>query len=81
MDLILSYLLSTLFGQPSRTDYLFPQMKLHSQMARLFQVLLFPRAENMQSCLGLKLGQLSSKTVGSLTSLSLGTRLNLITAA
>ena len=74
-------ILSTLFGQPSRTDCLFPQMKLHGQTARLSQVPLFARAENTQSCLGFKLGQLCSQTVSFLTSLSLGARFNLITAA
>lgn len=74
-------ILSTLFGQPSRTDCLFPQMKLHSQTATLSQVPPFPRAENTQSYMGLKLGLLLSKTVSSLTNPSLGTRLHSITAA
>lgn len=56
-------------------------MKLHSQIVRISQVPPFPRAENMQSCKGLKLGLLPSKIVSSLTNPSLGPRLNLITAA
>lgn len=35
-------------------------MKLHSQTARLSQVPPFPKEENMQSCLSLKLGLLPS---------------------
>ena len=71
-------ILSTVFCQPSRNDFLFLQMKLHSQTVRVSPVLLFPKAKNTQSCRNLKLGPLHSKTVRSLTNPSLGVRLNLI---
>lgn len=56
---IWAIIMSTLFCQPSRTDCLFPQMKLHSKTVRLSQVPPFPISEKTQSCKGLKLGLLT----------------------